>query len=236
MVTAALCAAAIWTFGQSAVRGQDTKTKQNVEQSDDHQKDSSSERVSGKANQDRDLKVDKTKDKGAVSGLTATGYVRPNAEKRFKRYVNDVVGPFAVARYAATAGLLTWRDSPREWGDKWAGFGRRFANTMGKSAIRNTTIYGLDEALKVDSTFYRSRKRSVGGRLRNSVFSAVTARSKEGKRVIGVPRIVGGFASEVTSSSLWYPERYDYVHGLKGGAISIGIDIGANIFREFVWK
>ncbi|NOT48373.1 MAG: hypothetical protein HOP17_11565, partial [Acidobacteria bacterium] len=131
--------------------------------------------------------VDKKKDK--KTGLTATGYIRPDAEKRFKNYVNDVVGPFAWARYTLSAGVLTWRKSPDEWGNKWDGFGRRVANSLGKGAIRYTTAYALDEALKYDSSFYRSRNRSVAARLRNSVFSAVTARNKKGKRVLGVPRL-----------------------------------------------
>lgn len=185
---------------------------------------------------DDPAKDTKDKEKAADSGLTPSGYTRPDAKKRFKNYANSVVGPFALARYTVTSGLLTWRNSPYEWGDKWEGFGRRFANSIGKSAIRNTTIYALDEAMKVDSNFYRSQNRSVSARLRNSLFSTVTARNKDGKRVFGLPRIAGGFASEIISSTTWYPERYDYVHGIKGGVISLGVNAAFNVFREFIWK
>lgn len=163
-------------------------------------------------------------------------YTRPDAKQRFRNYLDNLAGPASLSYYAAAAGLLTLRNSPKEWGDKSDGFGRRLANVAGKNAIRSTTIYALDEALKVDSTFYRSKDRSLAGRLRNSVFSAVTARDKRGKRVIGVPMLAGGVLSEVVSSSGWYPPRYDYVHGLKGGAISIGITAGVNLLKEFVWK
>lgn len=164
------------------------------------------------------------------------GYVRPNKKERFNRYVNSVVGPFALAKYTATAGITTWRNTPNEWGDKWDGFGRRFASNLGKSAIKNTTTYALDEALKVDSRFYRSRNRSVSARLRNSVFSVVTARDTKGKRVIGVPRIAGSFLSGVVASEAWYPSRYNYTHGLKSGVISLGFTVGFNAIREFAWK
>ncbi|NOT49155.1 MAG: hypothetical protein HOP17_15605, partial [Acidobacteria bacterium] len=53
---------------------------------------------------------------------------------------------------------------------------------------------------------------------------------------LGVPRLVGNFSSEVISSTTWYPPRYDYVHGLKGGAIAVGINVGFNLVREFIWK
>ena len=126
-----------------------------------------------------------------------TEYKRPNATQRFRHYANSVAGPLALTGYVATAALLTWRDSPTEWQNKWKGFGRRTANVVGKNVITSTTVYGLDEALKVDSKFYLSRDRSVAARLRNSVFSAVTARNEKGKRVVGIPRLAGGFAAEV---------------------------------------
>lgn len=161
-------------------------------------------------------------------------YVRPDRKARFRGYVKSVVGPVSLARYTATAGLGTYRNAPSEWGDKWEGFGRRFASSLGKSAIQNTVQYGLDEALKLDSKFYPSRNRSISAKVRNAVFSAVTARDKQGKRVIGAPRLVGRVVSNVVASETWYPPRYDYVHGLKGAAISTAISVGTNLFREFV--
>jgi hypothetical protein len=168
--------------------------------------------------------------------LNGTGYVRPDADKRFKRYLKGVVGPVSLLRSAATAGVTTARNSPSEWGGQWEGFGRRFASNVGKTAIKNTTIYGLDEALKVDSHFYRSKNRGVKSRLYNAVISPVTARKPNGKRVLGVPRIAGSFASSLIASTTWYPERFGAGHGIKGGAISLGFNAAFNLFKEFVWK
>lgn len=163
-------------------------------------------------------------------------YVRPDGKRRMKNYINSIAGPVALVQYVATPALLTARNSPKEWGSKWPGYGRRVGNVVGKNLIRNTTTYALDEAFKVDSSFYRSKDRSIAARFRNAAFSAVTARDKNGKRVVGVPRIAGSFLSEVVSSVAWYPPRYDYVHGLKGGAISLGINAGFNLIREFIYK
>lgn len=163
-------------------------------------------------------------------------YVPPTKSSRFRHYLNDAVGPFALMTEAASAGVTTARNAPKEWGGKWEGFGRRFASNMGKNVIKQTTAYALDEALKVDSRFYRSRDRSVAARLRNAVFSSVTARNRKGKRVIGIPKITGSVLANVTAAEVWYPGRYNYVHGLKGGAIGLGLDVGLNIIKEFVWK
>ncbi len=163
-------------------------------------------------------------------------YVRPEPKVRFNRYISSIAGPVALMRYAAVAGVLTYRNAPKEWGGRSDGFARRFASNIGESAIKNTIKFGMDEALEVDSHFYLSKKRSVSARARNSVFSAVTARNQQGKRVLGLPKLVGNVVSNVVSAEVWYPSRYDYVHGLKGAAISTGVDAAINLVREFILK
>jgi hypothetical protein len=146
------------------------------------------------------------------------------------------VGPFTIGESIVRAGLTTGRNSPSEWGGGWEGFGRRFASNMAKDAIKNTSIYVLDETMKLDSKFYRSRDRHPSARIRNAIFSAVTARDREGKRVLGVPKLVGTFSSNIIASTTWYPKRYDLEHGLKGGVISLGMNVAFNMVKEFVWK
>lgn len=164
------------------------------------------------------------------------GYVRPNAEQRFKRYVSSVVGPYALGSNAVKAGFATATNSPEEWGGTWEGFGRRFASDMGKTAIKNTTVYALDEAFELDSRFYRSQKRDTKSRLKNALISPFMARNRNGKRVVGIPRIAGTYAASITAAEAWYPARYDYKDGLRSGTISFGVTAAVNLFREFVWK
>lgn len=165
---------------------------------------------------------------------TIPSYTRPDANKRFKRYVKGVVGPVALVKHVVFAGISTWKNSPEEWGDNWEGFGRRLASGVGRSAIKGTTTYALDEAFKLDSAFYRSKKTTLGGRLGDALLSAFTARKPDGKRVFGFPRIAGTYAASVISAEAWYPKRFDYKDGLKSGTISIGLNAFFNVFREFV--
>jgi hypothetical protein len=163
-------------------------------------------------------------------------YVRPSAERRFKRYVNGIFGPVAIAKNVAYAGIGTWRNSPEEWGDKWEGFGRRVASNFGRGAVKNTTMYALDEALKLDSGFYRSRKKDMGSRVKNALLSTVTARRPSGKRTIGVPRIVATYTTSIIAYETWYPRRYDYKDGLRSGTISLGFNAAFNLVKEFIRK
>ncbi len=163
-------------------------------------------------------------------------YVRPNAATRRKRFINSTVGPFALGRMIATAGISTWKNSPAEWGTKWEGFGRRVASNFGKNAIKQTTKFGLDEAFKVDSHFYRSKSKSVGARVRNALISPVTARDKDGKRVFGFPNLTGTYASSIIAYEAWYPDRYNWKNGVRSGTISLGFNAAFNLFKEFFWK
>jgi hypothetical protein len=165
-----------------------------------------------------------------------TNYVRPTSKERLKRYVNSMFGPVSIARTVAGAGYSTWRNSPEEWGDKWEGFGRRVASGFGKNAIKQTTIYALDESFKLDSRFYRSRKKDFGSRLTNALISPVTARNESGRRVFGFPRVVGTYGASIIAYEAWYPRRYDFKDGLKSGTISLGFNAAFNVFKEFVWK
>jgi hypothetical protein len=168
--------------------------------------------------------------------IRQTTYVRPNSKERFNRYLKSTVGPVALAKNVASAGFSTWRNSPEEWGKQWEGFGRRFASNLGRSAIRNTTSYALEETFKLDSRFYRSPNRKVGARLKNALISPVTARDANGKRVFGFPRIAGTYAAGIISYETWYPSRYNYKDGLRSGTISFGRAALVNLVREFILK
>lgn len=172
----------------------------------------------------------------AQPGLLPNHYVRPNAATRRKRFVNSIVGPFAIGKSVASAGISTWRNSPEEWGTKWEGFGRRVASTFGKKAIKQTTTFGLDEAFKLDSKFYRSANKSVSARVKNALISPVTARDKNGKRVFGFPRIAGTYASSIIAYETWYPDRYGWKNGVRSGTISLGFNAAFNLVKEFIWK
>jgi hypothetical protein len=162
-------------------------------------------------------------------------YVRPNRKTRLKSYVNGMFGPVSLAKDVATAGYATARNSPEEWGPHWDGFGKRFASNLGKSIIKNSVQFGLDEAFTLDSQFYRSKDRSFGARVSNAFVSVVTTRDKNGDRTFGFPRIIGTYSASIIGAETWYPSRYTWKDGLKNGSISLGFTGAFNLFKEF-WK
>jgi hypothetical protein len=163
-------------------------------------------------------------------------YTRPDAKKRFIGYVNGMFGPVALGKDVLTAGYSTWRNSPEEWGDRWEGFGRRMASNVGKGIIKETVIYGLGETFKLDSKYYRSRKKDVGSRVANALVSTATARDKDGKRVFGFPRIAGTYIASIVAAETWYPARFGWKDGLKNGTVTLGFTAAFNLVKEFIWK
>ena len=164
------------------------------------------------------------------------GYVRPSGKQRFKAYVNSMFGLGALATRVGKSGFYTWTNSPEEWGDTWEGFGRRFASSTGTAIIKNSTMFGLDELMKLDSRFYKSKKRDVGSRIKNALLTTVTSRRPDGSRAIGIPKIAGTYAASIIAAEAWYPDRYDWKDGLRGGTYSLGFHVGWNLFREFIKK
>ena len=183
--------------------------------------------------------TDKASDKQATPADPAAAapapYVRPSADKRFKKYVNSMFGPWSLGRAVASAGLSTWRNSPEEWGPHWDGFGKRFASNMGRSIMKNTMMYAMDETFKLDSYYYRSAKKDVGSKIKNAMLSPVIARKPDGRKVFGFPRVVSTYASSVIVAETWYPGT-DWKDGLRNGSMTLLFNGGYNLLKEFIWK
>lgn len=174
--------------------------------------------------------------KVTASPAPQDAYQFPDGKTRAKRYFKSLFGWTTLGRHVGLAGFNTWRNSPEEWGDTWEGFGRRVASNFGRNTIRQSTQYGLDEVLKLDSYYYRSKKKDVRSKVGNAVISTFTARNREGKRVVGIPRLTATYTSAIVSYEAWYPDRYDWKDGLKTGTIGLGFNVGWNLVKEFIWK
>ena len=163
-------------------------------------------------------------------------YVFPTAEERFKRYVNNTVGPMRLLRTGAAAGIQQWQDSPEEWGQGAKGYGKRFASGMGRNAIQQTVTYGLDSALRLDTGFQRSKREGFFPRLKDALAQNVTSRTRSGNRVISAPRLVGVYTGSIIAAETWYPDRYSYKDGLRHGTTTLLTGFGINVVREFLIK
>lgn len=160
-----------------------------------------------------------------------SNYVRPAANKRFKRYLNKTIGTGLIGVGAVIDQI---REAPPEWERNGTGFARRFASSFGENAISETVAYGVEEAFRLDSKFYKSKKRDFGSRLKNAFLSGITARRPNGKRVFNPAPFVGSYTANIISTQTWYPKRYNYQDGLRQGTQNVGFGIGFGFINEFI--
>src|ERR1035437_613368 len=68
-------------------------------------------------------------------------------------HADSVFSPWALAGSAAYAGILQAFDTPHVWGQGAGGYGKRFASTVGGSAVHGALAFGLDSALHQDPRY-----------------------------------------------------------------------------------
>lgn len=165
-----------------------------------------------------------------------TPYVRPTKEQRVKRYVSDAFGVPAVIGSAFGAGFSQIGNNPPEWHRTIGGYGKRFANSYGTNALRNTISFGLNEAFKLDNRFEKSGQKPIGKRLKHVFIFSYTTRRKNGDRLPDFPYAIGTYSASIIANEAWMPDRFNYKDGLRDGTYSIVTRLGVNLLREFFFK
>jgi hypothetical protein len=183
------------------------------------------------------LLADRSKTSGPLpsgQGTTNGGYVFPTKKQRFKRYLWDTVGPWSLIAIGGAAGIDQWENSPPEWGQGASGYGKRYASNLGQNVIQQTTSYGLSEAFRLDTGFSKSKRSGFGPRLEDALIQNLTSRTRNGKRIISVPRLAGFYVGGIVPALTWYPSRFSYKDGLREGTYSLLFGFAANVIQEFI--
>jgi len=164
-------------------------------------------------------------------------YERPTQATMFKNYVFDAYGPYPLVGAAVVGGVNQWTNSPPEWGQGAAGFGRRFGSNFGIAAVGMTTRYGLAEAFKEDSLYYRCECRGLLPRTRHALFSTLTARrGQDGHRVFSIAGLVAPYAGSMTAVYGWYPDRFGAKDAFRIGNYNLLVYAGGNLALEFFYS
>src|ERR1035437_2799862 len=164
-------------------------------------------------------------------------YLRPTQRIMALNYVFDGFGPYPIVGAAFTAGINQLSNSPREWNQGIEGYSKRFGSDLGIAAVGTTTRYGLAEAFKEDTLYYRCECKGLFPRLSHAVISTFTARrGDDGHRVFSFPALVAPYAGTMTAVYGWYPGRYNAKDGFRMGNYSLLGYVGGNIALEFLYS
>jgi hypothetical protein len=164
-------------------------------------------------------------------------YTRPKEATKFHNYVFDAFGPYPIVGAALVGGVNQAYNSPPEWKQGAVGYSKRFGSNLGIAAISTTTRYGLAQALKEDTLYYRCGCKGMLPRLRYAVTSTLTARrGEDGHRVFSLPALVAPYAGTMTAVYAWYPDRYNGKDAFRmGNYVMLGY-VGANVGLEFFYS
>ena len=163
-------------------------------------------------------------------------YQFPNAEKRFRRYLNDTVGVGALIGIGIGAAFQQIDNDPPEWRKTGKGFARRLGSNFGQNAIEQTTQYGLSEVFKQDQKYQKCDCSGFSRRTIYALKSGFTARNSKGKIVFSPPKVVSPFVGSVAAVKLWYPKRFTVQDGLRRGGYGLLFNVGFNLIQEFILK
>ena len=176
-------------------------------------------------------------DAAATSGQTGLTYVRPTERTKIRNYVFDAYGPYPIAGAAFASGINQWSHAPPEWGQGAEGLSKRFGSDFAIAAIGTTTRYGLAEAFREDTLYYRCGCRGVLPRMSNAVISTFTARrGQDGHRVFSLPALLAPYAGSMVAVYGWFPSRFGAKDAFRMRNYSLLGYMGGNLALEFFYS
>jgi hypothetical protein len=181
-------------------------------------------------------------DPSATSGITAPAkldltYVRPTERTKVNNYAFDAFGPYPIVGAGVAAGVNQWSNAPPDWGQGATGFGKRFGSDFGIAAIGTSTRYGLAEAFREDTLYYRCECSGPFPRLRHAVISTLTGRhGEDGHRVFSFSALASPYAGSMIAVYAWYPDRFGAKDAFRMGNYTLLANLGGNIALEFFYS
>lgn len=164
-------------------------------------------------------------------------YTHPTEKTRLVNYFFDTFGPYPIVGAAIAGGINQIDNTPPEWKQGTAGFGKRFGSDFGIAAVTTTTRYGLARLFREDTLYYRCECKGMFPRFDYAVISTFTGRrGYDGHRVFSFSALVAPYAGTMTAVYGWYPGRYNAKDGFRMGNYSLLGYVGENVALEFLYS
>lgn len=152
---------------------------------------------------------------------------------KLRYHAKATLSPTAILGFAAYAGVLQKIDTPEEWGQGGAAYGKRFASTAAWSGIHSALAFGLDTALHQDPRYRRSGRGGFWRRSGHALRGTILTRTDSGGETLSTWRLGSAYGAAFLSNQ-WYPDRLNTVRlGMIQGTMTIGFDLLGNLGSEF---
>ena len=151
-----------------------------------------------------------------------------------KKYLKRTFSPAAAASAGLGASVTQATNTPSEWGQGAAGFGKRLGSAFGKHLVKSGIQYPVGKLFHEEFRYRRSNKTGFGPRLEYALTSTViTHKTTTGKPTVSKGELAGAVGSGMISR-LWQPASTRTVGlGFVSAGVTVGVDAGGNVLREF---
>src|SRR5579871_1189827 len=141
----------------------------------------------------------------AVIGQFALGADRVASPPR--QIEKKTIGKRALIGSAVGAGIQQAENSPREWGQGWAGLGKRFASGVGKHGVKAAIQVTVGTIRHEELSYRPSGKTGFRPRLEYALLSTViTRKTTTGQKTFAAGEVSGAIGAGFISR-LWQPVR-----------------------------
>lgn len=172
-------------------------------------------------------------------------YQKPTEGQKFKSYLFDAFGPYAIIGSAVAAGINqasgdringTGSGTPPEWGGGAKAYFERFGSNYGINITATTARYLMAEAFREDTIYYRCDCSGVSHRLVHALMSTVATRhGDDGHYRFSFSNLAAPYAGTMTAALGWYPSRYEPSDGFRMGNYLLVSYAGLNVAKEFIY-
>ena len=157
--------------------------------------------------------------------------LQPSGKARV--FGSRIISPASLGKSAFMAGINQIQDSPEEWGQGMAGYGRRYGHKIVTRGIENGIGFLASVTLGQDPRYFRSSESGFWHRSRHALLYTAMTRTDDGGRTPAFWRFAGNFGTQFVSNA-WRPERHtQFSDTMVRGTVSIGYDAASNLVKEF---
>lgn len=130
------------------------------------------------------------------------------------------------------AALDQWRARPGEWGEGWGAFAQRYGSHLGQYTIQRSIMFSVQAINGEDARYFRSNRRSLGGRLGDAFFHTIWRRDDTGGMMLAYSEFLADYGAAALSR-YWWPARFHTGRAIfTAGSDTILIDAGINVLHE----
>jgi len=177
-------------------------------------------------------------DVNALTGMAVaslSNYTPLTLNERWKLYLKMTyasAGPYFSPLVNALA-LDQSSDTPRQWGDGFAGFGRRLASRAGNAVLQGSFQAPLAALLHEDVRYIPTSQRSIQRRALHAVLYSFLTYNDKGHPTLNIANLAAFYASTAVTTT-WLPgignsARYTFTNASQQIALSFPL----NVVQEF---